>query len=550
MAVISLLTGVNGTENKTKNTRSLLDSYFNTVGNAGNLILDIGPDPSGAVPSSDVAAYREFGDAVKCVFQHPVGPNATNTSFRECSTNSTLSYCWGGGLADSPSAEESSLRGSSPLLGLVLREDISHGQLIDEWALDVASPNQAWTQLATGRSIGAHIIVAGAGRKGLRPPAAALESLAYRLRIISAVKARSGAEARLRSAAQYRWDVETCLGKTPTPTPTSTPQPPALRASPRPLLIVEGGNASCCQGSMGGGALFAANLTLSDAAAWCANNSKCFGWTALTGSSLCPTTGLLSVSFKDSWGAARINANDKTHSSWYLPPPPPPSYVCEAGNCIAGVGRVSYTRSDCFGQCKTDDGTAVTVDLGSARPLAHYWKRCFGSGHAALTLRQDWRDALTAAVDELGLSGVRHHGLLDDDMGVVIGRNSATGKYVYNFSKISSSWDYQVALGVSPVVELSFMPAFLANCTWHKYDTGNSLPVAPVVNPGGNGSCVTGNFYSGGNMLPKHWDDWYELVHALVSHAVKRYGLAVVQSWHFEVWVREQTQSLADTRLL
>ena len=46
----------------------------------------------------------------------------------------------------------------------------------------------------------------------------------------------------------------------------------------------------------------------------------------------------------------------------------------------------------------------------------------------------------------LGLSGVRHHGLLDDDMGVVV----APGKY--NFSKIIASWKYQKSLGVvSPV---------------------------------------------------------------------------------------------------
>jgi alpha-L-fucosidase len=94
---------VNGTANKTKDTESLLNSYFSTVGNAGNLILDIGPDSTGAIPSSDVAAYYKFGNAVKCVFQHPLG-NATNTSFRECSTNGTLSYCWGG-PADHPGEE-------------------------------------------------------------------------------------------------------------------------------------------------------------------------------------------------------------------------------------------------------------------------------------------------------------------------------------------------------------------------------------------------------------------------------------------------------------
>ena len=186
-----------------------------------------------------------------------------------------------------------------------------------------------------------------------------------------------------------------------------------------------------------------------------------------------------------------------------------------------------------------DTAVTVTVSVGASspgRPLPHYWKKCFGSGHAALTLRQDWRDSLTAAVHELGLSGVRHHGLLDDDMGVVIGPpgGSSSGS-IYNFSKISSSWDFQVALGVSPVVELSFMPAYLANCSWHAYRTGSSPPV-DAVNPHGNGSCTTGNFYSGVNAPPLRWEDWYDLVKALASHAVQRYGLDVVKRWHFEVW--------------
>ena len=91
-------------------------------------------------------------------------------------------------------------------------------------------------------------------------------------------------------------------------------------------------------------------------------------------------------------------------------------------------------------------------------------------------------------------------------------------------------------LEVDPIVELSFMPAFLANCTWHKYATGKSPAVNDIVNPHGNGSCVTGNFYEGGDMQPQRWEDWQDLVFALASHAVERYGLDVVERWHWEVW--------------
>ena len=65
---------------------------------------------------------------------------------------------------------------------------------------------------------------------------------------------------------------------------------------------------------------------------------------------------------------------------------------------------------------------SVTVDArSSGKPFTHVWKRSFGSGHAAVGLRDDWQSALKRATAELGLRGVRQHGLLDDDIGVVVG---------------------------------------------------------------------------------------------------------------------------------
>lgn len=131
---------------------------------------------------------------------------------------------------------------------------------------------------------------------------------------------------------------------------------------------------------------------------------------------------------------------------------------------------------------------STQVDVSRTEPFPGYWKRSFGSGHAALTLRPDYQQHLRQAVTDLGLQGVRYHGaseqtswssprlgwppslartpwlraegIFDDDMGVV------TGFRTYNFSRILSSWDFQLSLGLTPIVELSFMPAVLANCSW------------------------------------------------------------------------------------
>ena len=56
----------------------------------------------------------------------------------------------------------------------------------------------------------------------------------------------------------------------------------------------------------------------------------------------------------------------------------------------------------------------VRVDLSKTVPFEHYWKRSFGSGHATLTLRNDWRRQLKQAIADLGLQGIRHHGIFDE----------------------------------------------------------------------------------------------------------------------------------------
>jgi xylan 1,4-beta-xylosidase len=167
----------------------------------------------------------------------------------------------------------------------------------------------------------------------------------------------------------------------------------------------------------------------------------------------------------------------------------------------------------------------VTVEAGATpTPFAHFWKRTFGSGHARLTLRADWQAHLKLARDELGLGGVRYHGIFDDDMNVV------TAPRTYNFTLIDRSWDYQVSLGLTPVVELSFMPALLADCSWDPNIVGGH-----PMNPG-KPKCHTIMHYQGVTEPPKDFDDWAHLVNALGSHAVERYGAANVSSWNWEVW--------------
>ena len=190
----------------------------------------------------------------------------------------------------------------------------------------------------------------------------------------------------------------------------------------------------------------------------------------------------------------------------------------------------------------------VTVDASALpAPFEHKWKKSFGSGHASLTLRKDWRDHMSRAVKELGLSGVRYHGMYDDDMHVV----PAPG--VYNFTAVESTWNFLVQQNVHPIVELSFMPAFLANCSWHGHCKPDPVgctgywctqcnghgELSPPINPAAPDQCARLEFwYQGIKQLPylSDYSRWYELVRATVQRAVDLFGLPEVQRWQFEVW--------------
>ena len=76
---------------------------------------------------------------------------------------------------------------------------------------------------------------------------------------------------------------------------------------------------------------------------------------------------------------------------------------------------------------------------GAASPFPHYWKRSFGSGHALLGTRVDWRAHLQRARDELGLAGVRFHGVLDDDMSV-----TPDGEHYFFYNVVVFDWSARV----------------------------------------------------------------------------------------------------------
>ena len=155
----------------------------------------------------------------------------------------------------------------------------------------------------------------------------------------------------------------------------------------------------------------------------------------------------------------------------------------------------------------------VRIDAtAKATPFPHFWEQMFGSGRAALSLREDYRDDLRAVKRVTGFRYVRFHGILDDENGVYT--EDAHGEPVYNFTMVDRIYDGLLRNGVRPVVEISFMPKQLAanpdalHAFWYK----------PNVSP------------------PKSYARWDGLIRALAQHLVQRYGIDEVSTWYFEVW--------------
>ncbi|MEO6702721.1 MAG: xylan 1,4-beta-xylosidase [Jatrophihabitantaceae bacterium] len=138
------------------------------------------------------------------------------------------------------------------------------------------------------------------------------------------------------------------------------------------------------------------------------------------------------------------------------------------------------------------------VDPDSTDPNAHQ-------------IGPEFAEALRIAHDELGVRYVRAHAILHDDNQVV--SRDAEGNLHYDFSIVDELYDQILAIGIRPIVELSFMPAALA------------------ANPD-----ETVFTYRGIISPPADWAEWRALIAELTQHLVDRYGIDEVAQWGFEVW--------------
>jgi len=117
----------NATEQSTKSLKELVLTYFTSVGRAANLILNIAPDFSGAVPTPDVVRYAEMGAAIKCLFNRTVAKSSAPMKMDPAT-----------GIL--PGIEFPVMPASATQnLSVVVREDQTSGQLIANFSLECKS---------------------------------------------------------------------------------------------------------------------------------------------------------------------------------------------------------------------------------------------------------------------------------------------------------------------------------------------------------------------------------------------------------------------------
>jgi xylan 1,4-beta-xylosidase len=162
----------------------------------------------------------------------------------------------------------------------------------------------------------------------------------------------------------------------------------------------------------------------------------------------------------------------------------------------------------------------VRIDAGNTRELHRPWRLMIGSEHLSLLLSddttggrpigQELRAALAIVHEEIGVSYVRAHAILDDSLGTY---REVDGSPKLDFTGIDLVYDGVLSTGLRPVVEISFMPRDLA------------LDRESIVFS-----------YEAITSPPRDWDEWASLVTELARHLIDRYGADEVRHWPFEVW--------------
>ena len=152
----------------------------------------------------------------------------------------------------------------------------------------------------------------------------------------------------------------------------------------------------------------------------------------------------------------------------------------------------------------------ATVDTTrQGLPVCRPWSRLVNIGYARDGLFGAVQEQLRRAKQELGFTDLRFHGIFDDDMHIY--QENEDGSPWYNFTYADLLFDFILSVGLTPYVELGFVPSKMAKVQYRLFER-----------------CSIAETY---NSVER----WEALVQATVAHWIERYGLETVSKWHFTI---------------
>ncbi len=150
----------------------------------------------------------------------------------------------------------------------------------------------------------------------------------------------------------------------------------------------------------------------------------------------------------------------------------------------------------------------ITADTArTGHKLARNWRTLLNIGYAHDGLIGEVQRQILRAQEEIGFQYLRFHGIFDDDMHIY--REQTDGTPQFNFYNVDLLFDFILSAGLTPFVELGYMPRALAKTQEYTVDRV---------------TCKS---------MYRHADQWSALLQAFLSHIVERYGLQMVREWKF-----------------
>ena len=99
----------------------------------------------------------------------------------------------------------------------------------------------------------------------------------------------------------------------------------------------------------------------------------------------------------------------------------------------------------------------------------------------------------------------------------------SSGRPIYDWTIVDRILGTWLEAGATPFVEIGFMPQALST---------HPDPYTPIWKPGDKFD----RYNTGWTYPPQDYNKWSELIYQWVTHCVKKYGRAEVETWSWEVW--------------